>query len=91
MVYQTLTHPNLCKLIDYGKDTVYTKKDGQTIPVAGYIVIEYAPEGVLFDYVSLECFSEDVCRYYFKQMLSTLSHLHLNGLAHCGLSLENSS
>ena len=56
--------------------------------MAGYIVIEYAPEGVLFDYVSLECFSEGVCRYYFKQMLSTLSHLHLNGLAHCGLSLE---
>ena len=69
-------------------NAVYSKKDGQTIPVVGFIVIEYVPEGELFDYVSLGCFSEDVCRYYFRQMLSALSYLHLNGLAHSGLSLH---
>lgn len=42
------------------------------------------------DYV--ECsgpFSEDTCRYFFKQLLSGLSHIHKQGYAHRDLKPAN--
>lgn len=36
-----------------------------------------------------DSFPEEVCRYYFKQLLSALEHCHEKQVAHCDLKLEN--
>ena len=42
-----------------------------------YIAQEPVLGGELEDYVEHSgSFSEDICRYYFKQLLSGLSHIH---------------
>merc|ERR1712066_1209270 len=34
-------------------------------------------------------FTEQVSRYYYKQLLDALTHCHQQGVAHCDLKLEN--
>ena len=41
--------------------------------------------------VSKRCgaFSEETCRFYFKQLLSALQHCHRQKVAHADIKLEN--
>ena len=65
------------------------KKDGQVVPVA-FLAMESINGGELFDYVAhTGAFSEPVCRYFFKQMLMGLHHVHSNGYSHRDLKPEN--
>lgn len=44
----------------------------------------------LFSYISSTgAFSESICRYFFKQMLSGINHIHEKGLSHRDLRMEN--
>jgi serine/threonine protein kinase len=45
---------------------------------------------VLFDYIEYTgSFSEEVCRYYFHQLIGALEHCHSNNIAHQALQTEN--
>ena len=55
----------------------------------GYIEEEYVPGGCLKDYLSLGPLAEDICRYYFVQMLQVLKYLHNEKIVHRDLKPEN--
>lgn len=72
----TLKHPNIVNLIEYGQDGVIKRSNGDKEQVI-YIVLELATGGELFDYVALTGrFSEAVSRFYFKQMIDGLDYVH---------------
>ena len=64
----------------------------QTEEFSKYIILEYAENGDLFDFlISIaEPFGEDIARYYFSQLLSATEYLHLDQkLIHRDFKLEN--
>ena len=77
------------KYHDFKKVASYQKKDGTSKNVA-YIVQDLITGGELFDYVANSGpFSDKVCRYYFRQMLMGIHHLHCKGFSHRDLKPEN--
>ncbi len=84
-----LSHLNILKQIGFNDNGLLIKKDGREVPVF-YAVIELAPGGELFDYISLtDRFSESLARHYMKQLLAGLSHCHQSGITHRDLKPEN--
>ena len=85
-----INHPNVLRLIEFNNDGHKTcKRDGRVIPIA-YAVVEVALGGEIFDYVAeTGRFSENVCRYFFKQMIDGLESCHNSGVSHRDLKPEN--
>jgi serine/threonine protein kinase len=53
-------------------------------------VLELAEGGELFDFACrTRAFTEPVARYFFKELMTGINHLHSNGVAHRDLKLEN--
>ena len=78
----------MVKLIDFKEDAIWVKSDGVQVRVA-YMVLELITGGELFDFVALEYFDQRICRFFFKQMLSTLHFFHSQGVSHRDLKPEN--
>lgn len=83
-----LTHTNIIKLIEMGEGQQINPKKGTKH--VKYMVLELVGGGELFDFVSLGGrLSEAEARYYFKEVLSGLDHMHRQGIAHRDLKPEN--
>ncbi|ESO81991.1 hypothetical protein LOTGIDRAFT_170401 [Lottia gigantea] len=55
-----------------------------------YMVLEYCPEGELFDYiVSKDRLDEAEARIFFRQIVSAVAFIHYKGYAHRDLKPEN--
>lgn len=52
------------------------------------MVLEYL-HADLFDFVSQGASSEEVCRYYFNQLLEAINYMHSNHVAHLDLKPDN--
>ena len=64
-------HKNVPALVGYYESIPYIKKNGQSYEVAA-IVMEYLPNGELFNYVKLGgAFHEDVARSCFKTLIES--------------------
>lgn len=74
-----LDHPGILKLYDY-----------QRLRQEHALIVEYFPDGDLFDYVE-ECLylDEPVARKYFRQILLALRVAHKKHIYHGDLRLEN--
>mmetsp|Transcript_18617 Transcript_18617/g.17713 ORF Transcript_18617/g.17713 Transcript_18617/m.17713 type:complete len:297 (+) Transcript_18617:36-926(+) len=84
-----LNHPNILNLVEYSKEGVVEKANGQKKEVI-YIVLELAQGGELFDYVATTGkFEDNVARFYFRQMLDGLEYVHGKGVTHRDLKPEN--
>ena len=71
-----LKHKHIVRYHEFKENTIMTKKDGSTVPVA-FIAQEPAMGGELFEHIyHTGPFSEAVCRYYFKQLLQGIHYLH---------------
>ena len=75
-------HGNVVEQIECGVGT-YDKAEGKKSRTVDYIVLELCQGGEVFDYVANSGkFEERIARYYFKQLLEGLDHVHMNGYAH---------
>lgn len=72
-------HPNIMKLIDVFES-----------PKHLYLVLEYAQQGELFDYlISRRVLPEDQALDFFRQIILALEYLHIHGICHRDLKPEN--
>ena len=72
-------HPHIIKTYEYlnSKDDIF-------------VVSEYASQGELFDYVSNQgSLSESIARKFFQQIVYAIDYIHMKGVAHRDLKLEN--
>ena len=53
------------------------------------MVLELVEGGDLQNWIAWGGFSEETCRFYFKQMLKTLHYIHSKGFAHRDLKPHN--
>lgn len=74
-----LSHPNIVNLVEVMKSGKYIG-----------IVLEYASGGELFDYILHHKYlKENVAKKLFAQLVSGVDYMHLKGLIHRDLKLEN--
>ena len=65
-------------------------KPGKPSKEIEFIILEFAPEGELFDFLSKGgAFSEELARYHFKNILDGIEHCHKKGVVHRDLKIEN--
>ncbi|SAM08856.1 hypothetical protein [Absidia glauca] len=78
-ILKSLRHPHIVKLIEVVETDA---KIG--------IILEYASGGELFEYVlSHRSLEEDITRNLFAQLISSVKYMHVKGIAHRDLKLEN--
>ncbi|KAK7507429.1 hypothetical protein BaRGS_00001364 [Batillaria attramentaria] len=76
---QELCHQHICKLYQ----VIETEEKF-------YMILEYCPEGELFDYiVSKDRLDEEEARIFFRQIVAAVAYIHNSGYAHRDLKPEN--
>jgi serine/threonine protein kinase len=83
-----LDHPHIVAYYGFENNATMYDVNGHETQV-GYIVQELLTGGDLFDHVNTHSFSEDVCRYIFKQTLQAVNYIHCKGFAHRDLKPDN--
>jgi len=87
--FSTLKHPNVISMVHHEekRDTI---QKGE-IKKVSYILMEYAPHGDFFDFISKngQNFDDKLIRCFFKQLIDGIEYLHEQGIAHLDLKPEN--
>lgn len=83
-IVSKIHHTNMVNVIGFGRE-IHNSQD------ILYILMENAHEGELFDMVANSGkFSEPTARYFFKQIINFVAHMHNNvGVCHRDLKPEN--
>jgi len=81
-------HENIVKLIEVGRGyQVHPQKGSKLVD---YFVLELIGGGELFDLIALGGgLNESMARYFLRDLLAGLSHMHKNGYTHRDLKPEN--
>ena len=89
-IHEKLKHDKIIKLHSSGLDGKIKTQSGKTIENVVYLVMEYVPQGILFDVCqSLGGLGEDVGRFFFAQILEYMKYMDQKGIVHRDLKLEN--
>ena len=74
---------------EWSEEGIITKSKGKEVDVM-YIVLELMKGGELFNYIRVGGgTSEEIARYYFKQIIDILEYLHKEEICHRDLKAEN--
>lgn len=85
-----INHPGVVNIITANENGVYTRKNNKGIYKCMYILMEFCPNGQLFDIIyQTGNLSDGIARFYFKQIIERLSACHNAGIAHRDLKPEN--
>lgn len=88
-VMSMIAHPNIVNLLNYSFSDSLIKPSGDSKEVF-YLALELAVGGELFDFLAeTGAFSEDVARFYFRQLIDVFSYLNENGISHRDIKPEN--
>ena len=79
-----LQHENLIKIHHYSAAPIRNRNGGY-----GFLVMELADNGELFDYICDKPFDESFARYFIRQVVNAVEHLHSRRLVHRDLKPEN--
>jgi len=87
--FSNLNHPNVVRNF-YFEHERKTKCKGVVSKVS-YKIMEYAPHGDFFDLVTKygQKLNEKAIRTFFKQLIAGLEYLHMKGVSHLDLKLDN--
>ena len=84
-----LRHKNIIQLHEYHNESTYSNENIESSKTYS-IILEYAPKGELFDYISKTgSFDDKTCRHYFHQMVDGLDHMWSKNIKHCDIKLDN--
>ena len=84
-----LQNKHIVKYYEFNENAEYVKSNGDKYPVA-YIAQEPIMGGELFAHIyHTGVFTEEQCRYFFKQMLFGIHYMHKSGVSHRDLKPEN--
>ena len=88
-VLHKLNHQNIIKILNFSKGISVLEQSLNRYN-AWWIVLEYAPNGDMFKYLSkLGRLEEPIARYYFHQLISIIEYIHTCGYSHRDLKVEN--
>lgn len=85
---QKFDYPYIIKMIE-ANESGKCETPGEDNQDVRYAVLELAPNGNLLDYISYNALTENVVRFYFKQLCKAVSYMHQQDLCHRDLKLEN--
>ncbi|OMJ93473.1 hypothetical protein SteCoe_3595 [Stentor coeruleus] len=89
-VLSNLAHKNIVTFINSSENGIYVKKNNKGTYSCMYIIMEFCPNGTLFDLLyNSGSLSEPIVRFYFKQILLSLESCHNAGIVHRDLKPEN--
>jgi len=84
-----LQNKHIVRYYEYNENAEYVKENGEKYKVA-YIAQEPIMGGELFAHVyHTGVFTEEICRYFFKQILVGIHYMHKSGISHRDLKPEN--
>lgn len=86
-----LDHPNILKVYELVDNGRARTTDGELLPnKILYCVMQLAENGSLEEFLHYSGpFSEELARYYFKQLVGGITYLHERGIAHRDIKAEN--
>lgn len=86
----SLKHKNIIGAVDQGFDGTISKPSGKVLKSLPFIIMEYVPGGILFDFCkNIGGFGEETGKLFLHQLLDTLEYLESKEIAHRDLKLEN--
>jgi serine/threonine protein kinase len=75
-IHSKLNHKNIIKVIENGENGKISKGNDKVYENLIYIMMEFVPEGVMFDLIeSLQGFGEIVAHYFIKQIIEGFEYL----------------
>ncbi|KAI9913218.1 hypothetical protein PsorP6_005808 [Peronosclerospora sorghi] len=85
-----VSHTNVLRLLSVHDNVAYPKRNRRSSKQVIVIVLELAAGGELFDFMMYTgCFSENIARAYFQQLVAGLEACHSQGVYHRDIKPEN--
>jgi serine/threonine protein kinase len=89
-IHEKLVHENVVKMIDFGEHGKITKPNRESVEELFYIIMEYVPQGMLYDIVQNRGgLGEDNSRFFMSQILKSVNFMHDVTVVHRDLKLDN--
>lgn len=81
-------HPNIVNILDYNLDGYELLQD--KVYEISYTVLEYCPKGTLYEHIKKsEKLDINVAKFYLKQLVHAVKHLHDLNIVHCDIKPGN--